>query len=240
MDIRNLSRESRINGRYRVKRRIGVGWEGVTYRVHDRLDGQAKAVKFITNTQRRSSILRQARVMVRLAHPNIIDYYNVDQVTLGGEDHFFLLLEYLDGPRLSQVIARHFKRHDQPPVFFGLRIFSQICRGMAHVHDLRLLHDDLHSDNIILTGDPAAPVPKLFDFYGSMGANRAGRKSFDIQCAGQLLFEIMTGEDRYALSALRRMPPQIAAIIRKAHARKHRYRNFHEILADLDALRDWD
>ena len=239
-DIASLPRGTRINGRYVVKRRIGVGWEGVTYQVRDRLDGRFKAVKFITNVRRRKAILQQARIMVRLHHPNIINYYNVDRVEVAGESHFFLLVEYLQGPRLSQVIQRHFRRTEYPPLFFGLRVFYQICRGMAYVHDQRILHDDLHTDNIILTGPADAPIPKLFDFWGSRGANDVARRSFDLKSAGQVLFEIMTGQERYRPSELQWLPPEIARIIRRAHARVHRYRNFHEVLEDLEALRDWD
>lgn len=236
----HLARRSRINGRYTIKGRVGNGWEGVTYRVLDRLDGRLKAVKFITNDRRRKSLLNEARVLVRLQHPNIIDYYSVDQLELEGKIHYFLLVEYLQGPRLSDVVARHFRRSRKPPLFFGLRIFYQICRGMAYVHDRRLLHDDLHAENIILTGDPEAPVPKLFDFWGSRSGRRAERRAFDLRCAGQVLFEIMTGQLDYRPQDLGRLPGEVAAVIRKAHARIHKYRTFHEILADLEALRDWD
>lgn len=239
-DIASLRRGARINGRYEVKQRIGVGWEGVTYQVRDRLDGRLKAVKFITNRKRRKAILQQARIMVRLQHPNIINYYNVDRVEVAGENHFFLLVEYLEGPRLSQVIRRHFHRYEYPPLFFGLRVFYQICRGMAYVHDQRILHDDLHTDNVILTGPVDAPIPKLFDFWGSRGANRVAGRGFDLKSAGQILFEIMTGQERYRAADLEWIPPEIAGIIRRAHARVHGYRNFHEALADLEALRAWD
>ena len=240
MNIRALPRGSQINGRYEVKDRIGVGWEGVTYKVRDRLDDRLKAVKFITNTKRRKAILQQARVMVRLHHPNIINYYNVDRVEVAGENHYFLLVEYLQGPRLSQVIRRHFRRHDDPPLFYGLRVFYQICRGMAYVHDQRILHDDLHSDNIILTGDPANPVPKLFDFWGSRGANIGERRAFDLKCAGQVLFETMTGHGDDDSAQLEILPREVAAIVRRTRARVHSYGTFHEILEDLERLRDWD
>ncbi len=240
MNISALPRGTQISGRYEVKERIGVGWEGVTYKVRDRLDDRVKAIKFITNIKRRKAILQQARVMVRLHHPNIINYYNVDTMDLEGESHYFLLVEYLQGPKLSQVIRHHFRRHDQPPLFYGLRIFYQICRGMAYVHDQRILHDDLHTDNIILTGDPTDPVPKLFDFWGSRGANIGERRSFDLKCAGQVLFETMTGHGEYDAAELALLPREIAAIVRRARARVHTYGTFHEIVEDLEKLRDWD
>ncbi len=240
MNISALKTGSKINGRYVVKGRIGVGWEGVTYQVKDRLDGRLKAIKFITNVKRRKSILNQARVLVRLHHPNIINYYNVDRVEIAGESHYFLLVEYLQGPRLSQVIRRHFRRSDQAPLFFGLRIFYQICRGMAYVHDQRILHDDLHTDNIILTGDAESPTPKLFDFWGSRGGNSSDRRAFDLRSAGQVLFEIMTGHEDYDRAELEWLPRGVARIIRRAHGRIHTYHTFHEILEDLEQLRAWD
>ena len=165
MNVASLRRNARLNGRYRIRKKIGEGWEGVTYEVRDRLDGRVKALKLITNVKRRKAILNQARVMVRLQHPNIIDYYNVDTLKIEDETYYFLLVEYLRGPRLSDIVKKNFRRRKSPPIFETLRLFYQICRGMAYVHDQHILHDDLHTDNIIVTGDPLSPVPKLFDFW---------------------------------------------------------------------------
>lgn len=240
MYVDSLEPNTRLNGRYRVRAKIGEGWEGVTYEVRDRLDGRIKALKLITNEKRKKAILNQARVMVRLQHPNIIDYYNVDALDLDGEFYYFLLVEYLRGPRLSERINKQFKTHKSPAIFDTLRVFYQICRGMAYVHDQKLLHDDLHTDNIILTGDPYSPVPKLFDFWGSAVSRAREQRVFDIKCAGQVLFECMTGKEDYQPKRLTKMPPEIAIIIKRCYARLHRYNNFHEILADLEDLRAWD
>jgi len=240
LTITSLRKGARINGRYEVKGKIGQGWEGITYLVRDRLDGRLKGLKFITNMRRRKSIVAQARVLVRLHHPNIINYYTVDRYEADGESHLFLLVEYLQGPRLAEMIRRQFKSRKGPSLFQNLRIFYQICRGMAYVHDQQILHDDLHAENIILTGDPEAPVAKLFDFWGSRGARGVDRRAFDLRCAGDVLFELMTGRTEYKPARLSRLPREVADILRRTHARVHTYRNFHEILADLDALRDWD
>lgn len=230
----------RLAKRYEFRRRIGVGWEGVTYLVRDRLDGRLKAFKIITNVRRQRAILAQARVLVRLQHPNIIDYYTVDTLQLDGETRYFLLVEYLRGPRLSAIARGIPGMLPSRNLFAMLRVFYQICRGMAYVHDRGILHDDLHTDNIILTGEHARPVPKLFDFWGSRGAGRTDRREFDLRCAGQVLFECLTGTERYRVEPLRRLPPEVAAIIRRTQARTHRYRTFHQILTDLDRLRTWD
>lgn len=239
MNVKSLRKQSRINGRYEVRGRIGTGWEGVTYLVRDRLDGRQKALKFITNIKRRKSILSQARVLVQLQHPNIIDYYNVDRAEVDGESHYFLLVEYLEGPRLSETVTR-LHRLQSPPLFYFLRICYQIFRGMAYVHDQRILHDDLHTDNIILVGDPEAPTPKLFDFWGSRGANHRVMRSFDLKCAGQVLFECLTGKEHYSPGELDAVPRELADIIRRTQARVHNYSNFHQVLADFEELRAWD
>ncbi|NNF06379.1 MAG: protein kinase [Candidatus Eisenbacteria bacterium] len=238
--IANYRKGNRLNGRYVVLGKIGTGWEGITYKVRDRFDGRTKALKLITNVRRRKSILSQARVLVRLKHPNIIDYFNVDRLHVDGQSHYFLLVDYLEGPRLSEVIKKHHRKHKKPNLFYMLRVFYQICRGMAYVHDQRILHDDLHTDNIIVTGDPTQPIPKLFDFWGTQGARKISRRSFDLQCAGQVLFECMTGKETYKAKDLGRLPDDIAAIIRRAHGRVHNYKSFHEIIDDLEELRSWD
>lgn len=240
LDIEDLKPETRLSGRYTVRARIGVGWEGVTYKVRDRLDGRLKALKFITNTQRKRSILNQASVLVRLQHPNVIDYYTVDTLRVRGEDHYFLLLEYLQGPKLSEIVARAKRKKQRLPLFYVLRIFYQIASGMAYCHDQHILHDDLHTDNVILTGDIHAPVPKVFDFWGSRGAKIRERRAFDLKCSGQVLFECLTGMEDYKASRLKGIPEEVADILRRTQARKHTYSNFHQMVEDLDALRDWD
>ena len=240
LDLENLKKDTRLNGRYIVRGRIGEGWEGVTYQVRDRLDSRLKALKFITNSQRKRSILNQASVLVRLQHPNVIDYYTVDTLRLGGEDAYFLLLEYLQGPRLSDIVAKYRRQRRQPPLFYMLRIFYQIASGMAYCHDQHMLHDDLHTDNVILTGDIQAPVPKVFDFWGSRGAKIRQRRAFDLKCAGQILFECLTGVEEYKASLLKGLPEEVAVIIRHTQARVHTYSHFHQMLADLDDLRAWE
>src|SRR5918998_6540648 len=92
-------------GRYRVIRRLGAGGSGAVFLTRDeRLDREV-AVKRLhgaevtTETARR--LRREARIMASLHHPNLVTVYDM----LTEDDDLFLVMEYIEGETLSQVLA---------------------------------------------------------------------------------------------------------------------------------------
>jgi hypothetical protein len=51
---------------------------------------------------------------------------------------------------------------------------------------------------------------------------------------------MMTGEEDYKAGLLADLPAAVATVIRRAYGRSEPYRSFHQILEELDRLRDWD
>ena len=92
------------------------------------------------------------------AHPNVVTVYD-SCIT---DDWFMLVMEYVPGgtlkDRLTQPLA--------PRV--AARLVERIARAMQPIHALGLLHLDLKPPNILLDGEPNAPldemVPKVSDF----------------------------------------------------------------------------
>lgn len=94
---------------------------------------------------------REAAVVSRLQHQNIIDVYE-----LGVEgDVWFMALEWLDGLPLHQVLAAH-----PTPELIG-RIFVDAAHALAFAHERGVIHRDISPDNLFVT---RAGVTKVIDF----------------------------------------------------------------------------
>jgi serine/threonine protein kinase len=146
-------RPSRIKvGRYRVEGRIGAGGMGVVYRAHDPELARDVAVK-VMNTQAvtdeqarlaRARLVREARAMARLAHPNVIHVYDVGTV----EDGVFIAMELVEGTSLDVWLAE-----EPRPWQEILRRFIDAGRGLAAAHDAGVVHRDFKPENVLMGDD---------------------------------------------------------------------------------------
>ncbi len=104
---------------------------------------------------------REAEVLARLNHPNIVDV--IDFIDVDGEP--WLLLEHIDGPSVRQLLARH----GPLPIDVSRRIIGDAARALAAVHTavddagtgLGLVHRDVSPDNLVVT---SSGIVKLLDF----------------------------------------------------------------------------
>jgi serine/threonine-protein kinase len=101
--------------------------------------------------------LIEARIAARLHHANIVSVYDLGHY----DDGWFIVMEYLSGPSLWEVMTRCYEEEEFAPISAVAQIGVDICRGLecAHIHGI--LHRDISPDNIILTFDGIA---KLLDF----------------------------------------------------------------------------
>ena len=106
----------------------------------------------------RDSARKEVSILGAMKHPNIIEYKN------SFEDGGFLciVMAFAEGGDLTgkiknQMALKRGFSEDQI-----LDWFVQICLGLKHVHDRKILHRDLKSQNIFLTG--SQKIIKLGDF----------------------------------------------------------------------------
>src|SRR5579863_314041 len=110
---------------------------------------------------------REARAAAALAHPNAVTIY--DFVEEYGQ--YFLVMEYIPGPTLKQLIAgrRHLQSQET------LEIAAQVCAVLQVAHTRGFIHRDIKPQNIMLvsgsisssavSATPAASLQvKLTDF----------------------------------------------------------------------------
>src|SRR5690606_38083088 len=73
----------------------------------------------------------------------------------------YLVMEFLDGPTLADVL----QREKTLPPDRAARIAQRIALGLAHAHDRGVVHRDLKPENVVLVReDEETDVVKLLDF----------------------------------------------------------------------------
>jgi serine/threonine-protein kinase len=139
---------------YRIDRRLGSGGMGVVYAAWDlRLDRRV-ALKILTETDHdaRRRLLQEARAAAGLSHPHLTAIHSVEDA----DGVAFIVMEYVEGEPLSAMLLRGALDRESL-VRFGL----QIASAVEHAHDLRVIHCDLKSHNVMVTRDGRA---KVLDF----------------------------------------------------------------------------
>jgi serine/threonine-protein kinase len=151
-----------ISGKYRVERLIARGGMGAVFAASHTVSGKKVALKWMLPALgqikgARERFIREACATARIAHPNIVDIYDV-----GAENaSVYLVMEYLRGETLSDRLA-----HSRPNAAETIALLMPAFRGVAAAHSHGVIHRDLKPDNIFLccteTGDELEP--KVLDF----------------------------------------------------------------------------
>lgn len=139
---------------YRLIRALGSGGMGTVWLGHDVALDRPVALKFLSDVgagkRGRARLLREARALARIHHPNVAAVYRIGEV----EGRPYIAYEYIDGVSLEHTAARL-------PWRSVLDIALGLARGLAAVHRQGVLHCDIKPGNIVLT---RTGEPKLIDF----------------------------------------------------------------------------
>ncbi|XP_062432635.1 serine/threonine-protein kinase Nek3 isoform X4 [Rhea pennata] len=136
---------------YKVLKVLGEGSFGRALLVHHESSNQKYAMKEIRLPMSLSGAensRKEAILLAKMKHPNIVAY-----------KESFEVMEYCDDGDLMQKI-----KHQRGKLFSEdtiLHWFVQMCLGMKHIHDKRVLHRDIKSKNVFLTQNGKV---KLGDF----------------------------------------------------------------------------
>lgn len=138
-----------LGGRYDLQEQVGGGGMAVVYRALDTMLGRQVAVKmlrsqFAGDEEFVSRFRREAQSAASLSHPNIVNLYDVG-VTSANE--YYIVMEYVDGPTLKDVI----RERGPLSVEESVGITKQICDALEHAHTRQIIHRDIKPHNILLT-----------------------------------------------------------------------------------------
>ncbi len=147
---------------YDVLDKLGEGGAGAVYKARDRRLDRLVALKFLTRLRGtpdagRAVLLREAKAISALSHPNIATIFDVEEV----DGETFLVLEYLPGPTLRSKIDSASAAGRGLPFGDVIDCASQMAQGLAHAHRRGIVHRDVKPGNAIFS---AEGLLKLTDF----------------------------------------------------------------------------
>ena len=152
-----------LANRYRVIRRIGTGGFGAVFEAEDTKIRKRVAVKvltrdLVTDPAITARFRKEAEAAGKVGHENIVDITDFDR---SADDHYFMVMEYLDGVDLGRVI----RSGELMPIARILGIMIQVCRALDAAHSKGVVHRDLKPGNIFLTvRGSRADFVKVLDF----------------------------------------------------------------------------
>lgn len=163
----SADREGQRLGAYVLGPRLGAGAMGEVYRARDVALGRDVAIKLLPEELREprrvARFRREARILAALEHPNIAAIHGLVE----GDGPPALVLEFVDGPTLAEVVARsvqalsHLPGGGAMPVAEALDVAVQVAAALEAAHRLGIVHRDLKPANVAITADR---VVKVLDF----------------------------------------------------------------------------
>ena len=208
-----------LENRYRVLRRIAHGGTAAVYEgLDERLDRPvalkimhphfADDPRFVTRAE------REAKAAARLHDPHVVAVLDQGRTDDGV---LYLVLEFVDGPTLREVVAREAPMDPHR----ALELLVPVLRGLARAHRTGLVHRDVKPENVLLTADGQV---KVADFgltravddhttsttvlgtvgYAApelVGDGPVDQRS-DVYAVGIMAYEMLTGSRPYTGTAL--------------------------------------
>ena len=244
---------------------LGRGGMGVVFRGVQRALGRPVAVKVLPpELSQDPSFLerfeREARVMAKLEHDNIVRVYDFGRVG----SLCYLVMEFVEGANLRQLGGR-----ERLAPADALAIVPQICDALQYAHDRGVVHRDVKPENILvdvngrvkiadfglakLDGGRAAAIgltgsQQVMGTYHYMAPEQMERPlevdhRADIYSLGVVFYELLTGhvpQGRFeAPSKLAEVDGRMDEVVLRSleRERERRYQRVNEVRTDLDAIR---
>uniref|UniRef100_A0A3P8TW84 non-specific serine/threonine protein kinase n=1 Tax=Amphiprion percula TaxID=161767 RepID=A0A3P8TW84_AMPPE len=126
---------------YEVVRQIGEGAFGKAFLVRDKGGGTECVVKQISlrkmSAREKEASKKEVTLLSKMNHPNIVAFIGSFQ----GEGSLYIVMEFCDGGDLMKKI--NMQRGNPFTEQQIVDWFVQICLGLKHIHDRKVLHRDI-------------------------------------------------------------------------------------------------
>lgn len=150
--------------KYRIKRRIAIGGMGEIYLIeaqsHENFTDGILVAKgppdeIIHNKNKIEMLHEEGRLALRLNHENIVQTFAIEE---DENDLPLLLMEYLCGPSLSEILGRARLKNIEVPLHFILQVLKDVVCGLHYAHTLKnqygnnigIIHRDVSPANILV------------------------------------------------------------------------------------------
>lgn len=161
-----------ITNRYKKLRKLGQGAMGIVWLAQDTVLERQIAVKELPSqlaedTEFKDRFFREAKLLARLTHPNIIQLYDI----IENNGVIYYTMEFVDGVSLDKVY-----KTSNLSMSKIMDYAIQILKGMEYAHSMKIIHRDLKPMNIMIRKDN---IIKIADFglakiIGSSSVTMAG------------------------------------------------------------------
>ncbi|MCE9581080.1 MAG: SUMF1/EgtB/PvdO family nonheme iron enzyme [Planctomycetes bacterium] len=144
--------------RYRLLSEIGRGGLGRVVEARDAVLKRDVAVKLVLDDlppELRDRFVREAELTARLEHPNVVPVHDFGVMRdEHGERQLFLCMKRVRGRDLGQVLRGLARGEPKDAAHWSrarlLRVFQDICLGVAYAHAQGVLHRDLKPANVMI------------------------------------------------------------------------------------------
>jgi beta-lactam-binding protein with PASTA domain/predicted Ser/Thr protein kinase len=162
--VRSVERDTIIDGRYRVLKRLGSGGMADVYCAEDQQLGRRVALKLLyrhlsEDVQFVERFRREASSAAGLQHPNIVSIFDRGE----WDGTYYIAMEYVEGRTLKDVVRERGPAPDEAAV----DIVLQVLRAARFAHQRGIVHRDIKPQNVLIDEDGRV---KVTDF----GIARAG------------------------------------------------------------------
>ncbi|CAN5281096.1 hypothetical protein BH23VER1_BH23VER1_00700 [soil metagenome] len=141
-----------------ILRILGRGGMGVVYLARQRPLDRLVALKLLAPGREKNAgfagrFASEARALASLSHPSIVTVFDFGETDNG---LFYLLMEYVDGLDLRQVMVAGRLAPDE-----ALAIVPPLCEALQYAHDRGIVHRDIKPENVLMDKDGTV---KIADF----------------------------------------------------------------------------
>ncbi|KQV73428.1 protein kinase [Nocardioides sp. Root122] len=209
-----------LDRRYRIGPRVARGGMASVYEATDTRLDRTVAVKVMhpglgDDEDFAARFVREARAAARLNHPHVVGVYDQGDDTSDGTDTVFLVMEYVPGHTLRDVIR---KESPMTPAR-ALALLEPVVSALAAAHRAGLVHRDVKPENVLIADEAHGGQVKVADFglakavsadtqHTATGGVLIGTVSYlapelvvdgradaraDVYAVGVVLYELLTG-----------------------------------------------
>lgn len=147
---------------FRIEQSLDEGNFGAIYRARDLLEDRALALKVHKPgphdaEEVRQRFEREARLIYRLEHPNVVQVHYYGQTANGLP---YMAMEYLEGTDLKALLRQGYELSTGQII----RIALATLAALEAAHEMGIIHRDLKPANVFLVEDDHGGDVKVLDF----------------------------------------------------------------------------
>jgi len=153
--VQNIDPDTLIDGRYRVRSRLGSGGMADVYCATDQQLGRTVALKllyrrFAEDEEFVERFRREASSAAGLQHPNVVSIFDRGE----WDGTYYIAMEYLEGASLKDLVR------EQGPLDPGraVELIVQVLKAARFAHRRGIIHRDFKPHNVIVDAEGRAKV----------------------------------------------------------------------------------